>query len=315
MSADGCSDPSVVEWEKEKLMMMTACDDGRRRVYESGDKGESWTEALGTLSRVWSNKKDKDVKLVRSGFITATLDGVGKKRKVMLVTRSPLGPFPEVSAANPCRPADGGFKSSCPICCRVRSSVHNTTACARRARPGVPILGESLTCGCRNGSTVFLTAASRAGRHRKGQEYEHARHAVSKNACVKGEPGASATASQMPLAAESSTDHGRLRFIRCWNAPVVWNCDCDCLGLPQPARWPVCDGRPASLLLMAFWLLTDDCNSIKENKYFLIAMNIDCAFRGPTIHVVCGDFSCFIVTFLLCCCVRRTSSCVCAYPP
>ncbi|EKG01082.1 trans-sialidase, putative, partial [Trypanosoma cruzi] len=34
MSADGCSDPSVVEWEKDKLMMMTACDDGRRRVYE-----------------------------------------------------------------------------------------------------------------------------------------------------------------------------------------------------------------------------------------------------------------------------------------
>ncbi|RNF02031.1 trans-sialidase, partial [Trypanosoma cruzi] len=38
MSADGCGDPSVVEW-KDKLMMMTACDDGRRRVYESGDKG------------------------------------------------------------------------------------------------------------------------------------------------------------------------------------------------------------------------------------------------------------------------------------
>ncbi|EKG00865.1 trans-sialidase, putative, partial [Trypanosoma cruzi] len=56
MSADGCSDPSVVEW-KDKLMMMTACDDGRRRVYESAEKGESWTEALGTLSRVWSNKQ------------------------------------------------------------------------------------------------------------------------------------------------------------------------------------------------------------------------------------------------------------------
>ncbi|EKF26294.1 trans-sialidase, putative, partial [Trypanosoma cruzi marinkellei] len=39
MSADGCSDPSVVEREKDKLMMMTACDDGRRRVYESGDMG------------------------------------------------------------------------------------------------------------------------------------------------------------------------------------------------------------------------------------------------------------------------------------
>ncbi|EKG01188.1 trans-sialidase, putative, partial [Trypanosoma cruzi] len=83
----GCSDPSVVEWgEKDKkLMMMTACDGGRRRVYESGDKGTTWTEALGTLSRVWSNKKGNE-KAVRSGFITATIDGDEKKRNVMLVT-------------------------------------------------------------------------------------------------------------------------------------------------------------------------------------------------------------------------------------
>ncbi|RNC54128.1 trans-sialidase [Trypanosoma cruzi] len=57
MTDDGCSDPSVVEWEDDKLMMMTACDGGRRRVYESGDKGESWTEALGTLSRVGQQQK------------------------------------------------------------------------------------------------------------------------------------------------------------------------------------------------------------------------------------------------------------------
>ncbi|RNC42842.1 trans-sialidase, partial [Trypanosoma cruzi] len=63
-------------------MMMTACDDGRRRVYESGDKGDSWTEALGTLSRVWGNKHEGHVKGARSGFITATIE----KRDVMLVT-------------------------------------------------------------------------------------------------------------------------------------------------------------------------------------------------------------------------------------
>ncbi|RNC41237.1 trans-sialidase, partial [Trypanosoma cruzi] len=82
MSADGCSDPSVVEW-KGKLMMMTACDDGRRRVYEIGDEGDSWTEALGTLSRVWGCKQG-----VRSGFTTATLGGVedDNKKDVMLVT-------------------------------------------------------------------------------------------------------------------------------------------------------------------------------------------------------------------------------------
>ncbi|ESS55286.1 trans-sialidase [Trypanosoma cruzi Dm28c] len=85
ISAYGCSDPSVVEW-KGKLMMMTACDDGRRRVYESGDKGASWTEALGTLSRVWGNNKKRHEWRVRSGFITANIDGVEDNRNVMLVT-------------------------------------------------------------------------------------------------------------------------------------------------------------------------------------------------------------------------------------
>ncbi|EKF27119.1 trans-sialidase, putative, partial [Trypanosoma cruzi marinkellei] len=91
MSADGCGDPSVVEW-KDKLMMMTACVDGRRRVYESGDKGESWAEALGTLSRVWSNNLRDDTRRVRSGFTTATIDGVDDNRIVMLVT---LPVYPE----------------------------------------------------------------------------------------------------------------------------------------------------------------------------------------------------------------------------
>ncbi|ESS62952.1 trans-sialidase [Trypanosoma cruzi Dm28c] len=67
-------------------MMMTACDDGRRRVYEIGDEGESWTEALGTLSRVWGNKHEGNVKGVRSGFSTAKIDGVEGNRNVMLVT-------------------------------------------------------------------------------------------------------------------------------------------------------------------------------------------------------------------------------------
>ncbi|EKF98964.1 trans-sialidase, putative, partial [Trypanosoma cruzi] len=89
MSDDGCGVPSVVEWKDKKLMMMTACDDGRRRVYESGDKGESWTEALGTLSRVWGNNHKGNEKRVGSGFITANIgDGVedDNKRNVMLVT-------------------------------------------------------------------------------------------------------------------------------------------------------------------------------------------------------------------------------------
>ncbi|RNF10606.1 amastigote surface protein 4 [Trypanosoma cruzi] len=86
MSADGCSDPSVVEWEKDKkLIMMTACDDGRRRVYESGDKGDSWTEALGTLSRVWVNPTENG-KGFRSGFTTVTIRNGDDEKNVMLVT-------------------------------------------------------------------------------------------------------------------------------------------------------------------------------------------------------------------------------------
>ncbi|EKF29547.1 hypothetical protein MOQ_006664 [Trypanosoma cruzi marinkellei] len=83
--------------------------------------------------------------------------------------RPPPATFSDVTAANPCRPADGGFMSSCPICGGVRSSVHNTTAHARRARPGVPILGEGPACGRRNGSTVFLTGAFRALRRRRAK--------------------------------------------------------------------------------------------------------------------------------------------------
>ncbi|EKG07732.1 trans-sialidase, putative [Trypanosoma cruzi] len=86
MPDGGCSVPSVVEWKEGKLMMMTACDGGRRRVYESGDMGESWTEALGTLSRVWGNEKGEGAKAVGSGFITATIDDVKDNRNVMLVT-------------------------------------------------------------------------------------------------------------------------------------------------------------------------------------------------------------------------------------
>ncbi|ESS54887.1 trans-sialidase [Trypanosoma cruzi Dm28c] len=86
MPDGGCGVPSVVEWKDKKLMMMTACGDGPRRVYESGDKGEEWTEALGTLSRVWGSKKEGKGKAVGSGFITATVGNDGDKRNVMLVT-------------------------------------------------------------------------------------------------------------------------------------------------------------------------------------------------------------------------------------
>ncbi|RNE97525.1 trans-sialidase, partial [Trypanosoma conorhini] len=86
MSAEGCGSPSVVAWEGNKLLMMAACEDGRRRVYESDDKGETWTEALGTLSRVWGGAPAGAGPDVRSGFITATIGGSGEGRRVLLVT-------------------------------------------------------------------------------------------------------------------------------------------------------------------------------------------------------------------------------------
>ncbi|EKF30884.1 trans-sialidase, putative [Trypanosoma cruzi marinkellei] len=79
----GCTNPSILEWEAEKIIMITSCKYGRRRVYESTDKGDTWKEALGTLSRVWSNSLAGPRLQIQSGFITATIDG----RKVILLTQ------------------------------------------------------------------------------------------------------------------------------------------------------------------------------------------------------------------------------------
>ncbi|RNC49725.1 complement regulatory protein [Trypanosoma cruzi] len=81
-SRDGCIQPAVLEWEDRGLVMMTSCEDGSRRVYESDDKVE-WTEALGTLSRVWGNSRTRTGHGVQGGFVSATIDG----QKVILVSR------------------------------------------------------------------------------------------------------------------------------------------------------------------------------------------------------------------------------------
>ncbi|RNC52385.1 mucin TcMUC, partial [Trypanosoma cruzi] len=138
---------------------------------------------------------------------------------------------------------------------------------ARRAHPGVPIVGEGLTCGCQNGATVFLAGASRAGRHRSCQACQQAGHAGSTSAGTRDGPGASATASyRIPRAADPTTDHGRLCLIHCGNALVVGNMDCDCFGLPQPARRPVCDGILATFVRTVFALLTRYYNSIQQQQ-------------------------------------------------
>ncbi|ESS55125.1 hypothetical protein TCDM_13420 [Trypanosoma cruzi Dm28c] len=132
---------------------------------------------------------------------------------------------------------------------------------ARRAQPGVIIVGEGLPCGCHNGATVFLTGASRAGRHRKCQSCQEARHAGSTNAGTRDGPGFSATASsRTPRAADSTAEHGKLRPVHCGNALVLGNRDCDCVGLPQP----VCDGILATFVRTALALLTLYCSSKKQ---------------------------------------------------
>lgn len=77
---EGCIHPAVVEWEG-KLVMMTSCEDGLRKVYESADMGKTWKEAFGSLSRVWGNTEGRYYGHGNpGGFITAEIDG----KKVML---------------------------------------------------------------------------------------------------------------------------------------------------------------------------------------------------------------------------------------
>ncbi|ESL05549.1 hypothetical protein TRSC58_06797 [Trypanosoma rangeli SC58] len=49
----GCVNPTLLEWESGKLFMMASCEDGRRRVYASKDKGDTVDGgALGPVARV-----------------------------------------------------------------------------------------------------------------------------------------------------------------------------------------------------------------------------------------------------------------------
>ncbi|RNC36204.1 hypothetical protein TcCL_Unassigned00846, partial [Trypanosoma cruzi] len=154
------------------------------------------------------------------------------------------------------------------------------------AQPGVIIVSEGLPCGCHNGATVFLTGASRAGRHRSCQACQQARHAGSTNAGTRDGPGSSATASsRTPRAADprrttrdsasstagmpSSLGTGLRLFV---TAPARTT---ECL--------PLLYGRPLrySLVIVAAY------NQNKITSCFVV--NIGCTSRGPTIRVVCGD--------------------------
>nr|AGN32969.1 trans-sialidase [Trypanosoma rangeli] len=81
----GCGDPSIVEWGKDifrHLLMMTPCTDGYYNVYESFMSLQAWRALKAPISRVWGNSRGREGEGVRSGFITADIDG----EKVMLLT-------------------------------------------------------------------------------------------------------------------------------------------------------------------------------------------------------------------------------------
>ncbi|EAN85580.1 trans-sialidase, putative [Trypanosoma cruzi] len=77
----GCSEPVALEWEG-KLIINTRVDWTRRLVYESSDMGNTWVEAVGTLSRVWGPSPKSDQPGSQSSFTAVTIEGM----RVMLFT-------------------------------------------------------------------------------------------------------------------------------------------------------------------------------------------------------------------------------------
>nr|AAN38833.1 trans-sialidase-like protein precursor [Trypanosoma carassii] len=69
----GSLESSIVEWEG-KLIMNARTNDGYRKVYESTDMGNTWKEALGSLSRVWGNSPNRDGYGCSASSITITIE-------------------------------------------------------------------------------------------------------------------------------------------------------------------------------------------------------------------------------------------------
>ncbi|ORC89158.1 trans-sialidase [Trypanosoma theileri] len=81
VEALGCTEPVILEWEG-KLVLNARTDGGYRKVFESTDMGETWVEAVGTLSRVWGNSPTREGPGSQSSFIPVTIEG----KRVMLFT-------------------------------------------------------------------------------------------------------------------------------------------------------------------------------------------------------------------------------------
>ncbi|ORC87852.1 Chain A, Sialidase, partial [Trypanosoma theileri] len=81
ITALGCTESSILEWEG-KIILNARTDIGYRKVFESTDMGETWKEAVGTLSRVWGNSPTREGPGSQSPFIPVTIEG----KRLMLFT-------------------------------------------------------------------------------------------------------------------------------------------------------------------------------------------------------------------------------------
>ncbi|ORC83732.1 Chain A, Orthorhombic Form Sialidase 648 [Trypanosoma theileri] len=82
ITALGCTESSILEWEG-KIILNARVDKGFRKVFESTDLGETWTEAVGTLSRVWGNSPKRKGPGSQGPFIPVTIEG----KRVILFTQ------------------------------------------------------------------------------------------------------------------------------------------------------------------------------------------------------------------------------------
>ncbi|PWU92461.1 putative trans-sialidase, Group VIII [Trypanosoma cruzi] len=91
---NGCSDPTLVKWEKykgdERLFMMAHCAGGYYDVYMSTPSGVNWNSDHVPITRVWGNSHNRKGYGVQNGFTTAIIEG----KEVMLIT-APVYPKEE----------------------------------------------------------------------------------------------------------------------------------------------------------------------------------------------------------------------------
>ncbi|RNE98780.1 trans-sialidase [Trypanosoma rangeli] len=81
---EGCHNPSIVEWgevDDRRIFVMAPCTDGSYHVHKSLISLYYWSDGE-PISQVWGNSRDRKGEGARSGFISATIDGM----KLMLLS-------------------------------------------------------------------------------------------------------------------------------------------------------------------------------------------------------------------------------------